>query len=98
MAQILNNKPLEYRGEKQPEPGERDANGYLLYPYLPDEEMIEAVNLAIYLERPLLIKGEPGCGKTRLARAVGTNLVYFMMLGISNPPLGREMVSTSMIR
>jgi len=28
------------------------------------------VNLAIYLHRPLLIKGEPGSGKTRLAYAV----------------------------
>ncbi len=36
--------------------------------------MIEAVNLAIYLERPLLLKGEPGCGKTRLARAVAYEL------------------------
>jgi MoxR-like ATPase len=45
-----------------------------MYPYLPYEELIEAVNLAIYLERPLLLKGEPGCGKTRLARAVAYEL------------------------
>ena len=32
--------------------------------------MVEAVNLAIFLERPLLIKGDPGCGKTKLAWAV----------------------------
>lgn len=74
MAQILNNKPLEYRGEKQPQLGECDAKGYPLYPYLPNEEMIEAINLAIYLKRPLLIKGEPGCGKTRLAHAVAYEL------------------------
>jgi MoxR-like ATPase len=41
---------------------------------LPSEELVEAVNLAIFLERPLLIKGEPGCGKTRLARAVAYEL------------------------
>ncbi|NJM74085.1 MAG: MoxR family ATPase [Scytonema sp. RU_4_4] len=58
----------------QPQFGERDATGQLLYPYLPNEELIEAVNLAIYLERPLLLKGEPGCGKTRLARAVAYEL------------------------
>lgn len=39
-------------------------------PYLPDETLVEAVNLAIALGRPLLLQGEPGCGKTRLAYAV----------------------------
>ena len=39
-------------------------------PYLPADEVVEAVNLAIFLGRPLLLKGEPGCGKTRLAKAV----------------------------
>jgi MoxR-like ATPase len=29
-----------------------------------------AVNAAIALERPLLVKGEPGCGKTELARQI----------------------------
>jgi MoxR-like ATPase len=67
-------KQLEYTGKVQPQLGERDANGQPMYPYLPYEELIEAVNLAIYLERPLLLKGEPGCGKTRLARAVAYEL------------------------
>lgn len=39
-------------------------------PYLPDRPLVEAVNLAIALGRPLLLQGEPGCGKTRLAYAV----------------------------
>ncbi|AFZ15531.1 ATPase associated with various cellular activities AAA_5 (plasmid) [Crinalium epipsammum PCC 9333] len=39
-------------------------------PYLPDNKLVEAVNLAIALGRPLLLQGEPGCGKTRLAYAV----------------------------
>src|SRR5947209_11081804 len=38
--------------------------------YLPDEPLVDAVNLAIALGRPLLLQGEPGCGKTRLAYAV----------------------------
>ncbi|MEO0934420.1 MAG: MoxR family ATPase, partial [Cyanobacteria bacterium J06641_2] len=74
MAEILNQNKFEYTGKIQPQWGERDASGQLLYPYLPNEELIEAVNLAIYLERPLLLKGEPGCGKTRLARAVAYEL------------------------
>jgi MoxR-like ATPase len=39
-------------------------------PYWPNEELVEAVNLAIALGRPLLLQGDPGCGKTRLAYAV----------------------------
>ncbi|MGB6297541.1 MAG: MoxR family ATPase [Rivularia sp. (in: cyanobacteria)] len=74
MAEILSHNQFEYTGKVQPQWGEPDANGQLLYPYLPDEELIEAVNLAIFLERPLLLKGEPGCGKTRLATAVAYEL------------------------
>ncbi|WP_414579002.1 AAA family ATPase [Anabaena sp. CCY 9402-a] len=67
-------RQLEYTGKVQPQPGERGVNGQLLYPYLPSPELVEAVNLAIYLERPLLLKGEPGCGKTLLASAVAYEL------------------------
>lgn len=75
MAKTLKKKPLEYTGKAQPKLGERDnPSGQLVYPYLPNEELVEVVNLAIYLERPLLLKGEPGCGKTRLARAVAYEL------------------------
>lgn len=35
--------------------------------YLPDEGLVAAVNVALMLGRPLLLTGEPGCGKTRLA-------------------------------
>lgn len=74
MADTLSLRELEYTGKDQPTLGKRDASGQLLYPYLPYEDLVEAVNLAIYLERPLLLKGEPGCGKTRLARAVAYEL------------------------
>lgn len=42
--------------------------------YLPSEELINAVNVALYLNRPLLLMGEPGCGKTRLAEALAYDL------------------------
>ena len=74
MEEVVMAKPLVYTGKVQPAFGEKDSNGQLLYPYLADDALIEAVNLAIYLKRPLLIKGEPGCGKTRLARAVAYEL------------------------
>jgi len=35
--------------------------------YLADDPLIDAVNTALYLGRPLLVTGEPGCGKTELA-------------------------------
>lgn len=42
--------------------------------YLPSDELIKAVHLAFQVNRPLLIMGEPGCGKTRLAEAVAYEL------------------------
>ena len=45
-------------------------------PYVAGNELIQAVNLAILLERPLLIEGEAGCGKTCLAKAVAYELGY----------------------
>lgn len=74
MAEILNRQGLEYTGKLQPKPGERGIKGQILYPYLPNPELVEAVNLAIYLERPLLLKGEPGCGKTQLGSALAYEL------------------------
>jgi MoxR-like ATPase len=43
-------------------------------PYIPSSELVEAVNLAIFLGRPLLLEGEAGCGKTRLAGTVAYEL------------------------
>lgn len=45
-------------------------------PYIPDRELVKAVNVALYLRRPLLLEGEPGCGKTRLAFAIAHELGY----------------------
>jgi MoxR-like ATPase len=38
--------------------------------YQPSDALTRVVDLAIALGRPLLLQGEPGCGKTRLAHSV----------------------------
>lgn len=42
--------------------------------YFPGDDLKEAVELARLLQRPLLLRGEPGCGKTRLAEAIAFEL------------------------
>jgi MoxR-like ATPase len=42
--------------------------------YLVSPELMDAVNVAIDLEKPLLLRGEPGTGKTELAYAIAESL------------------------
>ncbi len=42
--------------------------------YVAEKDLMIAVNAAIRLERPLLVKGEPGTGKTELARQIASGL------------------------
>src|SRR6202795_1773071 len=42
--------------------------------YIATEELMSAVNAAMVLSRPLLIKGEPGTGKTLLAAEIARSL------------------------
>ena len=42
--------------------------------YISTDDLTLAVNASITLERPLLVKGEPGTGKTELARQIASSL------------------------
>ncbi|KXU90038.1 hypothetical protein CI15_07665 [Paraburkholderia monticola] len=59
--------------------------------YRPDEGLVDAVNVALILRQPLLVTGEPGTGKTQLARSVA------YQLGLPDP-LNFETKSTSVAR
>ena len=40
--------------------------------YVATDDLMMAVNAAVTLERPILVKGEPGTGKTQLAIEVAS--------------------------
>jgi MoxR-like ATPase len=68
----------EYRG---------DRTGF----YVAAPDVADTVNLAVHLRRPLLVEGEPGCGKTRLADSIADEL------GLG-PPVRISVKSTSRAR
>jgi MoxR-like ATPase len=54
-------------------PGSRRA-AVIAATFCPTAEVIEAVNAALFLRRPLLVTGRPGTGKSSLIRSVAANL------------------------
>jgi len=72
----MNAEPqYEFKGDPQHRPSKAHRDSPKTpEPYLASDELKQAVNLAIYLRRPLLLEGEAGCGKTRLALAVAYEL------------------------
>jgi len=69
------NRPYVFRSDPKARPKKPHPDSpQKPEPYVADRELIDAVNLAIFLKRPLLLEGEAGCGKTRLASAVAYEL------------------------
>ena len=67
--------------------------------YQPDPGLVDAVNVALVLNRPLLVTGEPGTGKTQLAYSVAWQLASRRQLNVASPRVEKfETKSTSIAR
>jgi MoxR-like ATPase len=77
-----------------PDPRPDDPAGYL-----PDDGLVEAVNVALTLGKPLLLTGDPGTGKTQLARSLAWQLAARGKLNVKTAEIEKfETKSTSAAR
>jgi MoxR-like ATPase len=67
-------KKIEVAGSESNIDGEPQYADVGRETYLASAELEDAINLAIALGRPLLLQGDPGAGKTRLAYAIAYSL------------------------
>jgi MoxR-like ATPase len=67
--------------------------------YRPDSGLVDAVNVALVLNKPLLLTGDPGTGKSQLAFSVAWQLANTDQLNVASPRVERfEAKSTSVAR
>lgn len=66
--------------------------------YIASDELIRSVNIAAALKKPLLIKGEPGTGKTMLAEAIARSLDMELLIWNINRRPAHKTVFTCTIR
>ena len=72
---MANEKVMKYTGNPDNRPDNAHPDSpQQAEPYIVADDLKRAVNLALFLRRPLLLEGESGCGKTRLAYAVAYEL------------------------
>jgi MoxR-like ATPase len=88
---IYQESPPKLRPAPQKLPTPLLANATDPAGYLPDQGLVDAVNVALILRQPLLLTGEPGTGKSQLAASVA------YQLGL-DPPLCFETKSTALAR
>lgn len=70
---------------------ERLSHFYGTGDYIASEELQNSVNVAIALGRPLLVKGEPGTGKTMLAKSAAESLgLKFIIWNIKSTTKAQE--------
>jgi len=67
--------------------------------YLPDSGLVDAVNVALILGKPLLLTGDPGTGKTQLAYSLAWQLASRSRMNVRFPTVEKfETKSTSLSR
>lgn len=67
--------------------------------YLPEKALEDAVNVALVLNRPLLLTGKPGTGKTQLAYSVAWQLATRRLLNVTSADIEKfETKSTTVAK